>query len=184
MTLKQKVEKYWAEQFQGILCEFRRAENVQMVTPSTDPPDAVYRVVSPVGGETKEWAEFTGVYASNDVAKETWDDARGMRQSTVNRRESVQLGPDAKVAAAARGAIIRKIQKANYAVLAQGCGRGHLVLVVPHQAYPPMDKVTIAAIEDIIPNDELFIQQSFGWLWVIYQVPDYDDGLNIVRVAR
>lgn len=180
-TLKKRVEKYWAEQFQEILCQYRGAEAVRMLSPPTDPPDALYRLILRAGEEREEWAELTGVYANKIVAEETWADARGIRHSTINRRKSVRLDPDFKVAEAARKSILRKIAKPNYAVVSENYGPGHLVLVAPYQAYPLMDNDTVAIIQELIPKGELSAQKSFHWLWVVYQMPDYNDGINIVR---
>ena len=156
---------------------------ITLLEKGPEPPDARYEVSDEAGKKYLTWLEITGVYLSNEYAKEAWESARGNSVPTGNPRslewnsdsneqtkrgilQRVAIQSDCTIAKRARQAICKKLKKSNYENLRTTDGPGYLLLVVPSDAYPLFDQSTIAEIQSSLPVEKLNNQDFFKSVWV------------------
>ena len=176
---------YWAEIFVGALKHLLSASSVQREDPKShdDPPDALYRAINPDGTVSHEWAELTGIYASEDAARIVFKEARGLADRKVpslDRLKSVSGMNDPDVARVARDAVLKKIGKSGYEDLVGNWGLGHLVLFVPYQSYPMMSRWTATKILEGLPQRDLRENRYFRSVSLLYANPDYESETIVV----
>ena len=183
--IKRDFEEYWGGEFAN---ELKRRCLVHEITllekgPDDDPPDARYEVTDKAGKKYRAWLEITGVYLSNEYAEEAWESARGHSVPTGNPRnlewnsdsnEQTKRGilrrmaiqSDCTIAKGARLEICKKLKKTNYENLRTTDGPGYLLLVVPSDAYPLFEHLTVTEIQSRLPVAKLNSQDFFKSVWV------------------
>ena len=181
--IKEDFEEYWGGKFAHELKRRRLVHEITLLEKGPEPPDARYEVTDEAGKKYRTWLEITGVYLSEDYATEAWQSARGkavapshLRNLEWNsnldertRRNIVQrvtIQSDCTIAQEARQAICKKLKKTNYENLRTTDGPGHLLLVVPSDAYPLFDPSTVAEIQSRLPLEKLNDQDFFKSVWV------------------
>ena len=185
--INEGLQSYWAEIFVEALKHLLPESNVQRQSPEShnDPPDALYRVVSPDGTVSHEWAELTGIYPSEDAARIVFKEARDLadrRVSSIEKLKSVSGMDDLNVARVARDAVLKKTGKSSYNSLIRDWGLGHLVLFVPYQSYPLMNRWTATAIRESLPD--LSVNRYFRSVSLLYANPDYESESHVVYLSN
>lgn len=185
--INERLQSYWAEIFVEALKVLLSESNVQRQNPEShnDPPDALYRVINPDGTVSHEWVELTGIYPSEDAARIVFKEARGLadlRVPSLDRLKSVSGMDDHNVARVARDAVLNKIAKSGYEILIRDWGLGHLVLFVPYQSYPLMNRWTATAIRESLPD--LSANRYFRSVSLLYAQPDYESESQVVYLPN
>ncbi len=85
------------------------------------------------------------------------------------------LDPDLKVADLCKQPILRKIQKGSHRHLCEKYGKGHLLVVIPYQTYPLVNRHTVQHVDSILPYDLLKQQCNFRSLWIAHKQPEMDN---------
>ena len=180
--IKEKFEAYWTGEFANELKLRHLVQDITLLEKGPEPPDARYEVTDEAGKKYRTWLEITGVYLSKDYATEAWQSARGKAvepghlrnlkwNSSLEERtkrhivQRVTIQSDCTIAQRARLAICKKLKKTNYENLRTTDGPGHLLLVVPSDAYPLFDSSTVAEIQSRLPLEKLNDQDFFKSAW-------------------
>ena len=176
---------YWAEILVEALKHLLSASSVQREDPAShdDPPDALYRATNPDGTMSQEWAELTGIYPSEDAARIVFKEARGLADGTVpslDSLKSVSGMDDLNIARVARDAVLKKIGKSGYEDLVGNWGLGHLVLFIPYQSYPMMNRWTATKILENLPERDLTENRYFRSVSLLYANLDYESETIVV----
>ena len=175
-NLKNKHEAFWGELFADILKRYLDVNEVNVLPIDADPPDCLYEISYKEGEKARTWVEITGVYPSKNAARVAFEAARGKPPEEVG---GFMVKPDRSIADLARCAILKKVRKATYTEPLEKYGLGHLLLVVPYQAYGLVNNDTVEAIQSRMPVERMNEQCLFRSVWVAYKQPEYDDGIVI-----
>lgn len=185
--IKTQLEGFWAEVFREALMLSRSVSSVELKDPDShgDPPDALYRVTDSDGRISTQWAELTGVYPSREAARIVFNEARGItsdQDSGWETLRSLSGMNDSTIAKRAHNSILKKTKKSSYSTLVTKYALGHLVLIVPYQSYPLMNRYTATLISDHIPISVLQSQSRFCSVSLLYKNPDYEDESSVIHL--
>lgn len=94
---------------------------------------------------------------------------------SFDRKGVPVLDSDCKVAHLCNQSILKKMQKESYGHLCEKYGRGHLLVVIPYQTYPLVNRETVQHVESILSSNLLKQQHSFCSLWIAHKQPEEDN---------
>ena len=94
---------------------------------------------------------------------------------SFDRKGEPALDPDRKVADLCKQSILRKMQKESYGHLCDKYGRGHLLVVIPYQTFPLVNRDTVQHVESILSYNLLKQQCNFRSLWIAHKQPEVDN---------
>ena len=180
---KREIEEFWGEWFANALKEYLGVDEVKSLDVDTDPPDVLYAILCR-GKQDRIWAEITNVYpdgVAEPLFKEIRSQSSGEKRCIEVDPFAMKMDPDRVMAEKCKDAILKKIRKTTYASLCKEHGAGHLLLVIPYQAYPHVTVDTAKLIAPRMPLHHLQEQTTFHSVWVAYKEPDYYDGVFIIR---
>lgn len=182
-SVKGRLEEFWGALFSDALKSYCGATEVNLVRTREDPPDALYDVFCANDRPTRMWCEITNVYPSEEAARDIFREARGEIKdiSTVHEIED-WLEPDLDLTQKAVEVICKKLTKKSYESLYKRYGSGHLLLVIPYQTFPLVNKDTFQCLQSYLPLQCLDRQSVFCHVWMAYKQADYDNGLVIAHL--
>ncbi len=117
-----------------------------------------------------EQRDMTGQQESLDVIL-----VKSALSGSFDKKGEPVLDPDRKMAELCKQLILRKMQKKSYGHLCKKYGRGHLLVVIPHQTYGVVNRHTVQHVESVLTHT-LFNQQcNFRSLWIAHRQPEVDN---------
>lgn len=99
---------------------------------------------------------------------------------SFDMKEEPLLNPDHQIAGICHQSILKKMQKESYGHLCEKYGKGHLLVAIPYQTYPLVNRNTVQHVESILSYNLLKQQCNFRSLWIAHKQPE-EDNLIIVH---
>ena len=93
---------------------------------------------------------------------------------SLDMKEEPLLNPDHQIAGICHQSILKKIQKESYGHLCEKYGRGHLLVVIPYQTYPLVNRDTVQHVDSTLSHTLLKQQCNFRSLWIAHRQPEVD----------
>ena len=149
--------------------------------------DAIVKSALRASSEEKESPSLNpdNQIAGNWVAISEQSDMTGQQESPdailVKRALSGSMAgepvidSDRKMADLCKRSILRKMQKQSYRHLYEKYGKGHLLVVIPYQIYPLVNRDSVQHIESVLSHDLLKQQCNFRSLWIAHKQPEVDN---------
>ena len=93
---------------------------------------------------------------------------------SFDMKEEPLLNSDPQIADNCNQSILKKMQK-SYGHLCEKYGRGHLLVVIPHQTYGLVNRHTVQYVESVLTHTLYNQQCNFRSLWIVHRQPEVDN---------
>ena len=91
---------------------------------------------------------------------------------SFDMKEEPLLNPDHQIVGICHQSILKKMQKESYGHLCEKYGRGHVLVVIPYQTYPLVNRDTVQHVESTLSYNLLKQQCNFRSLWITHKQPE------------
>ena len=168
---------------------------ITLVYPHNDAAKHVHQTAISGQRDTPEQQEAldaivkSALRASSNIKGEV-DSVLGTQRGTFrslngsfDMKEEPLLNPDHQIADICHQSILKKIQKESYGHLCEKYGRGHLLVAIPYQTYPLVNRDTVQHVESILSYNLLKQQCNFRSLWIAHKQPEEDNRIIVHNPA-